>query len=328
MTERPRAAVLLAMVNGYQVSQALHAAVALGLPDLLAAGPRSSSDLATACEADEPTLRRLLRALAGLGVLNEEADGRVSLTDLGMPLRTDAPDSIAGWTRLIGRPYYWSTWAVLPDAVRTGQNGFRMLHGTDVWSYRTDLPEESAIFDGAMAALTNQVTRAVLDGYDFSRFATVVDVGGSRGALLEALLARHAAMRGVLFDQPHVVDGLPGTERLAVVAGSFFDAVPSGGDAYVLKMIIHDWEDSEAVAILRTVRAAMGPEAVVLLIERSLGPPNTAPGGKLSDLNMLLMPGGRERTHEEYGALFAAVYFNVSGVTETGSVDVIEAVAG
>ncbi len=328
MTERPRAAVLLAMVNGYQVSQALHAAVALGLPDLLAAGPRSSSDLATACEADEPTLRRLLRALAGLGVLNEEADGRVSLTDLGMPLRTDAPDSIAGWTRLIGRPYYWSTWAVLPDAVRTGQNGFRMLHGTDVWSYRTDLPEESAIFDGAMAALTNQVTRAVLDGYDFSRFATVVDVGGSRGALLEALLARHAAMRGVLFDQPHVVDGLPGTERLAVVAGSFFDAVPSGGDAYVLKMIIHDWEDSEAVAILRTVRAAMGPEAVVLLIERSLGPPNTAPGGKLSDLNMLLMPGGRERTHEEYGALFAAADLRLSGVTETGSVDVIEAVAG
>ena len=114
MTEQPRAAVLLAMVNGYQVSQALHAAVALGLPDLLAGGPRSPSDLATACEADEPTLRRLLRALAGIGVLHEDADGRVSLTDLGTPLRTDAPDWIAGWTRLIGRPYHWSTWTALP----------------------------------------------------------------------------------------------------------------------------------------------------------------------------------------------------------------------
>src|SRR3954451_24469723 len=185
------------MVNGYQVSQALHAAVVLGLPDLLAAGPRSRADLAVSWQADEPTLRRLIRALAGVGVLHEDDDGRVSLTDLGTPLRTDAPDSIAGWTRLIGRPYYWSTWATLADAVRTGQNGFRMLHGTDVWTYRADLPEESAIFDGAMAALTTQVTRAVVEGYDFSRYATVVDVGGSRGALLEALLARHPMMRGV-----------------------------------------------------------------------------------------------------------------------------------
>lgn len=315
---------LLRMVNGYQASQALHAAVALGLPDLLADGPRTTAELAGACGAHEPTLRRLVRALAGLGVLYED-DGRVSLTELGGPLRTDRPDSIAGWTRLIGRPYYWNTWAALTDAVRTGENGFRLLNDTDVWTWRADRPEESAIFDGAMTALTMQVTRAVVQSYDFSRCATVVDVGGSRGVLLEALLAVHPGMRGILFDQPHVVDGVPSSDRLQVVGGSFFESVPGGGDAYVLKMIIHDWEDEESVAILRTVRAAMPDGAIVLVVERSLGPPNAAPAGKLSDLNMLLMPGGRERSHDEYAALFDASGLRLTGVTPAGPMDVIEA---
>jgi len=208
---------LLRMVNGYQASQPLHAAVALGLPDLLAEGPRSTADLADACGAHEPTLRRLVRALAGLGVLHEDEDGRVSLTELGGPLRTDRPDSIAGWTRLIGRPYYWNTWAALTDAVRSGENGFRLLNGTDVWSWRADHPDESAIFDGAMTALTAQVTRAVTGSYDFSRFSAVVDVGGGRGTLLEALLAANPGMRGILFDQPHVVEGVRPHDRLEVV---------------------------------------------------------------------------------------------------------------
>jgi hypothetical protein len=314
------------MVNGYQASQALHAAVALGLPDLLAGGPRSTADLAEACDAHEPNLRRLVRALAGLGVLHEDDDGRVSLTELGGPLRTDRPDSVAGWTRLIGRPYYWNTWAALTDAVRTGENGFRLLNGTDVWTWRAGHPDESTIFDGAMGALTAQVTRAVVSAYDFSRYPVVADIGGGRGALLEALLAAHPAMRGVLFDQPHVVEAVEPHERLDVVGGSFFEEVPAGADAYVLKMIIHDWEDTESAAILRTVRDAMPADGVVLVVERSLGPPNAAPGGKLSDLNMLLMPGGRERSHDEYAALFDAAGLRLSGVTAAGPMDVIEAV--
>jgi hypothetical protein len=316
---------LLRMINGYQASQALHAAVALGLPDLLADGPRSTADLAESCDADEPTLYRLVRALAGLGVLHEDDDGRISLTELGRPLRTDVPDSVAGWTRLIGRPYYWNTWAALTDSVRTGENGFRLLNGTDVWSWRADNPEEGAIFDGAMGALTAQVTRAMIGRYDFSRFGTVVDVGGSRGALLAALLDQHPGMRGILFDQPHVVADVEPSDRLEVVGGSFFESVPAGADAYILKLIIHDWEDEQSVAILRTVRNAMPAGAVVLVVERSLGERNADPGGKLSDLNMLLMPGGRERTHDEYAALFDASGLRLSGVTAAGPMDVIEA---
>jgi hypothetical protein len=153
----------------------------------------------------------------------------------------------------------------------------------------------------------------------------VVDVGGGRGTLLEALLAANPGMRGILFDQPHVVEGVQPHDRLEVVGGSFFEAVPQGADAYVLKMIIHDWEDAESIAILRTVRAAMPEGGVVLIVERSLGPANTEPGGKLSDLNMLLMPGGRERSHDEYAALFEASGLRFAGVTRAGPMDVVEA---
>ena len=323
--ERTPTETLLGMVNGFQVSQALHAAVVLGVPDQLAEGARTPAELAAACDADEVTLRRLLRALAGVGVLHEHDDGRVSLTELGQPLLSDAPGSLAGWVRLIGRPYYWDTWTALPEALRKGENAFRLRHGTDVWAYRASHPEEGGIFDGAMTALTGQITQAVLAAYDFSRFATVVDVGGSRGILLRALLNRHPTMRGVLFDQPHVVEAVAGGERLEVAGGSFFDAVPAGGDAYVLKMIIHDWEDDQAIAILRVVRAAMAPPAAVLVIERRVGPPNAEPAGKFSDLNMLVMPGGRERTHGEYAALFEAAGLRMTGVTPAGPMDVIEA---
>ncbi len=323
--ERAPTDMLLRMVNGFQVSQALHAAVVLGVPDQLARGARMPGELAVACDADAVTLRRLLRALAGVGVLHEHDDGRVSLTELGQPLRSDVPGSLAGWVRLIGRPYYWDTWTTLPESVRKGENAFRLRHGTDVWAYRASHPEEGAIFDEAMTALTGQITQAVLAAYDFSRFATVVDVGGSRGILLRALLDRYPNMRGVLFDQPQVVEGLAGGERLEVASGSFFEEVPAGGDAYVLKMIIHDWEDDQAIAILRVVRAAMARRAAVLVIERRVGPPNAEPAGKFSDLNMLVMPGGRERTHDEYAALFNAAGLRLVGLTPAGPMDVLEA---
>jgi hypothetical protein len=182
----------------------------------------------------------------------------------------------------------------------------------DIWEWRAEHPEESAIFDDAMRSTTLAANSAILAAYDFGRFGTVVDVAGGNGTLLAALLRAHPGMRGILFDQEHVVSGAGPIlqaagvlDRCEVVGGSFFVSVPEGGDAYVLKWIIHDWEDSESIAILRTCRDAMGPEAVVLLIERDLGPPNENPAAKLADLNMFVMPGGRERTEEEYGQLFA-----------------------
>jgi hypothetical protein len=239
-----------------------------------------------------------------------------------------------GWVRLTGREYVWRSWGNLANAVRTGQNSFRALYDADVFEWRSEHPDESAIFDEAMMSLTAPSTAAVLTAYDFGRFGTIVDVGGGNGTLLASLLAAHPAARGILFDQAHVVAGAASVmqaagvaDRCENVAGSFFEKVPEGGDAYVMKSIIHDWEDDESIAILGACRRSMGPDAVVLLIERDLGKPNENPAAKLSDLNMLVMPGGRERSDEEYAALFeqAGLRYTSTTVATTGHA-VIEAV--
>jgi hypothetical protein len=320
----PPAARLRSLVNGYQVTQAIHAAAVLGIADRL---PGGVDELAAATGAHEDALYRLLRALASVGVLHEEDGRRFSLTELGGPLRTDAPDSIAGWAEFVGTRSYRDAWAALPESVRSGENAFELVHGTDVWTYRSTRPEESAAFDRAMTALTRGVHRAVLDAYDWSRFGTVVDVGGGRGALLAELLAANPSLRGVLFDQPHVVAGAEETfaaagvaDRCEIVAGSFFESVPRG-DAHVLKMIVHDWEDAECVAILRACRDAGG---TLLVLDRELGGPNENPGAKLSDLNMLVGPGGRERTLAEFESLFDRAGFRLVGSTPAGAISVIE----
>jgi O-methyltransferase domain/Dimerisation domain len=324
---------LVRLVDGFRVTQTVHAAVELGIPDLLGDDERSANDLAKASGADPSTLYRLLRALASLGVLHEAEGRRFALTPLGEPLRSDVPGSLRGWVRLIGRDHVWRSWGNLTNAVRDGENAFRSVHGTDVWEWRAAHPEESAIFDEAMRSLTGAGNSAILDAYDFGRFGTVVDVAGGNGTLLAALLAAYPHVRGTLFDQEHVVSGAEPVlkaagvlDRCEVVAGSFFSSVPEGGDAYVLKSIIHDWEDEESVAILRTCREAMGSQAVLLVIERDLGPPNESAVAKLSDLNMFVMPGGRERTIDEYGALLDRAGLRLDGAhpTTTGHL-VIEA---
>jgi DNA-binding transcriptional ArsR family regulator len=304
---------LLRLVDGFRVTQTIYACVDLGIPDLLADGERTADDLADASGADPSTLYRLLRALASLGIVHEGDERTFSLTELGRPLRSDVPSSLNGWVRLQGRDYLWRSWGNLANAVRKGENSFRMLHGTDIWEWRAEHADESAIFDDAMRAMTIGANASILDAYDFGRFGTIVDVAGGNGTLIAAVLAAHPNLRGILFDQAHVVSGAEPVlgaagvlDRCEVVAGSFFESVPRGCDAYVLKWIIHDWEDEESVAILRTCRAAMASEAVVLVIERDLGPPNENAVAKLADLNMLVMPGGRERTLDEYSTLFDA----------------------
>jgi hypothetical protein len=320
------------LANGFQVSQAIHVAATLGIADLLAGGPRTSDELASETGTHADSLYRLLRALATVGVLQEEPGKSFALTELGQGLRTDVEGSLAGWARFMGRRYFWEAWTRLEHSVRTGENAFRAVHGTDVWSYRADRPEESAIFDGAMAALTGTANRAVLEAYDFSRFGTLADIGGGNGTLLASILAEHPGMRGILFDQPHVVARAAGVlaavaDRCTIVGGSFFESVPAGADAYVLKMIIHDWEDPEATAILRNCRAAMGG-GTILVIERIVGPPNEDPATAFSDLNMLVGPGGRERTREEFDRLFARADLTLTRSTPTGAGHhVIEAVA-
>jgi hypothetical protein len=310
------------LVNGYQVTQAIHVAAVLGIADLLADGPRSSDDLAAATDSHPGALYRLLRALASVGVFREEVDRHFALTELGACLRSDAPEPVGGWAAFVGEPYQWQAWSALLHSVRTGQNAFRHVHGIDSWTFRTHHPELSASFDRAMTSLSRQVVTAVLEAYDFGRFRHVVDVGGGAGAFLAAILARHPAAHGVLFDQPHVVSGAGPilaaagvASRCQVVGGSFFESVPAEGDAYILKAILHDWEDEPCVQILQTCRRAMAAGTALLVIERELGQPNHDPDPKFSDLNMLVGPMGQERTPAEYASLFVASGFRFVGVT-------------
>jgi hypothetical protein len=324
MDARENTATLLRLVNGYYVSQAIHVAASLGIADLLGDGTRTSDDLAHEADADPETLYRLLRALASVGVLHE-GDGRLfSLTPVGELLRSDVPGSLHGWAAYAGRPYFWAAWAELLHSVRTGENAFQHVHGQDIWSYRADRPDESALFDAAMKALTGASNAALIDAFDFSRFGTLVDVGGGNGALLASVLASNPALQGILFDQAHVVAGADQVleaagvaDRCRIESGSFFESVPEGGDAYLLKSIVHDWEDEESSAILRVVRAAMPEGATLLVVERDLGAPNEDAPTKFSDLNMLVGPGGRERTQDEYASLFESTGFRLVGATPT-----------
>lgn len=323
----PRA-TLQQLVNGYQVSQAIHVAATLGIADLLADGERSCEELAAATSTHADSLNRLLRALAGVGVFEERAGARFALTPLSEQLRAGAQASLAGWAAFIGRPYYWDAWAELLHSVRTGESGFRHLHGISPWDYRQQHPEENDIFNRAMSDTMSapRVARGVATAYDFGRFGSVVDVGGGEGALLSAILAAHPGVRGVLFDLPHVVAtardvleraGVGG--RCEVVGGSFFDAVPAGVDVYVLKAVIHDWEDAEAKAILGRCRDAMPADGRVLVVERELAPANQGAAVKFSDLNMLVSPGGRERSRAEFEALFAAAGLQLAVALPAGA---------
>lgn len=314
------------LVNGYQVTQAIHVATMLGIADLLADGPRNSDELAAATGAHSGALYRLLRALAGAGVFREEAGHQFALTELGNGLRSDVPDSLAGWPAFVGEPYHWQVWGDLLYSVQTGENAFHHVHGTDPWTFRAGDPDRSTRFDRAMASISRQVAAAVLAAYDFGHFGTVVDIGGGSGTLLAAILASHPTMHGILFDLPHVVAGagpvlsVAGVaDRCVIVEGNFFEAVPAGGDAYVLKAVLHDWDDQDCLRILQTCRQAMTEGTVLLAIERDLGLPNESLDGKFSDLNMLVATGGRERTPEEYSALFAAAGFRFAGFTPSAS---------
>lgn len=323
--QRPSLA-LIELVNGYRITQAIRVAAQFGIADLLAAGSRTSDDLAATTGTDPAALYRLLRALAAVGVFREEEDQRFALTPVGDCLRRDAPESIHGWAMFVGGADHWQLWGALDHSIRTGENARQHVSGTDSWTYRQQHPELGVEFDLAMASIANLVIATLLPIFDFGRFATIVDVGGGTGSLLAEILVRYPAMSGVLFDQPHVVSGAATVleragvaDRCEVIGGSFFEGVPGGGDAYIMKSIIHDWEDAESIAILRSCRAAMTEGASLLLVERVLGPPNDVPDSKFSDLNMLIGPGGRERSNEEYARLFKATGFEFVGVTRGAS---------
>ena len=320
------AADLLRLINGYWVSQAISVAASLRLADLLKDGPRTSEDLAQATGTHARSLYRLLRALAAARVFEEHPDRRFALAPMGECLRSDLANSRRAWAELIGRPYVRQSWSALEDTVRTGETAFRRLYGTGIWDWRSEKPEERAIFDAAMTGLSCMAAHAVADAYDFSDSTCVVDVGGGQGALLAEILSRHAQLKGILFDLPSVVAGARPVleeagvaDRCQALPGDMFTAVPEGGDAYLIKSVLMDEDDDNAIRILRACRSAMQPSAKLLVIERLLGEPNQAPEAKFSDLTMMLITGGRERQPAEFRALFAASGFRFEQIIPTRS---------
>ena len=317
---------LMHLINGYQVSQALQVAATLGVADQLKDGPKYYDAVARACGAPPTSLYRLLCALAAVGVFHETGNKEFSLTPLGVCLTSDAPGSTRNYARWIGTPGQWRPWGNLLHSIKSGESAVRFTFGTDAWTYRMQHPEEQAVFDSAMSGNSRSEAQAVLEAYDFSQFGCVADVGGGQGLLLKAILLACPATRGILFDQPQVIAsadqmlasaGL--AQRCQIVAGSFFESVPENGDVYVMKVILHDWDDRTSIDILRTCRRAMLPMATLVVIERVVGPPNEIPEGKFSDLNMMVQYGALERTRQEFHDLLKRGGFEITEVVPTRS---------
>ena len=321
--ERAAAATMLRMIWGIHISRAVYVAAELGIADRLASGPMSSAELAKATRAHEPSLYRVLRLLASLDVLAEHESRSFSLTVLGERLRTDVPVSMRSWATLIEAIGGVRAFEPIVQTVRTGEPGVDIAYGIGLFEFLAKHPENAASFDAAMSERTSAYAPSVAAGHDFSGLRTVVDVGGGQGTLLAAILRAHGHLHGVLMEAPAVaaaarpmLEAAGVADRCDVVAGDFFAGVPGGADRYVLANVLHDWDDDRAVAILAQCRQAMPADGRVLIIERLiLDDPEQAVPTLLSDLNMLVVTGGRERTNAEYGGLLSAAGLKLSRVT-------------
>jgi len=326
--------VLMKMIAGSFVSQALYVAARLGVADLLAEAARDPSELSAATGAHAGSLYRMLRALASVGVFSERADGKFELNATAQLLRRDAAGSLRDTAIMFGEEWHWRVWGSAYDSVRTGETAFAGVHGSDIFPYFAANQEAARVFDRAMTSLSHTAAAAVAEAYDFSAVGTLADIAGGHGTLLAGILRANPAMRGLLFDQPQVIAGAPErlaaegvAERVELATGDFFAAVPTGADAYLMKYIIHDWDDERALAILANCRRAMPEGARLLLVETVIAEGNAPHFGKLLDLEMLLFTGGRERTEAEYRALLSRAGFRLTRVVPTRSpLSIVEAV--
>jgi ubiquinone/menaquinone biosynthesis C-methylase UbiE len=320
---------------GSLTTQAVYVAATLGIADVLADGPKSVEELAAATNSDAPSLYRVLRALASIGVFAERGDRVFALTPTAEPLRSDAPNSLRDVAIFWGADWHWNVWGKSLYSVRTGKPAWAQVHGEGVFSYFENNPDAGEIFNRAMSSFSGLATEAVCAAYDFAGIETLVDIAGGHGRLLTGILEANPNMRGVLFDLPYVIDGAREqvaetkvNHRVEFVSGDFFASVPEGADAYIMKSIIHDWDDEHALAILKNIKRAMKPSSRVLLVEAVIAAGNQPDFGKLIDLEMLVSPGGKERTADEYKELFARAGLQLNRITRTKSpFSVIEAVA-
>ena len=330
----PAAQTIFELATAYMISAALHVAVRLGIPDRLADGPASVDALATATGVNPDRLYRVLRALASVGIFEEQGFRRFASNPAADLLRSE-PGSLRDIALFMTNRLHFQVYGEMLHSVQTGQPAVERVTGTPVFEAFAAGTEDSRLFNDAMTSMSAAVIPAVLNAYDFSEIGVLVDVAGGHGHILSSILRQYPNLRGILFDLEHVVAGahehvrsLGVAERCHIVHGNFFEAVPGGADGYLMKHIIHDWDDDQAVVILANIRKALDyrPYGRVVLIEAIVPAGPQADLGKLIDLEMMLMPGGRERTEEEFDALFARAGFEMTRVVPTESpLSVIEA---
>ncbi len=321
------------MATGYWLSQMVYVAAKLGLADLLVKGPLTATALAAKVEVQPGPLFRLLRGLASVGVFVEGEPQSFSLNATAEYLRDDHPQTVRPLVIMMGETQY-EAYGDLLHSVKTGNTGFEHRFGRPLFDYLGDHPEPAAMFDRAMTSIHGRETAAILDAYDFRPFKRVVDVGGGNGSQMIEILRKHRNLSGMVFDLPHVVERARVALQAANLAnrcdtrgGSFFDSVPAGCDAYLLRHIIHDWDDAQSITILKSVRQAIPNYGKLLIIETVIPPGNDPCFAKLLDITMLVVPGGLERTAEQYNALLESAGFQLSQIVPTtGGVDVIEAI--
>ena len=316
---------LATLINGYQTSQMLHVAAKLRIADLLKDGPRSTADLAAAAGAHEDSLYRVMRTLASLGIFTETQGRRFELNPAAEYLRSDAPGSLRVLAEIVGEEWMWKPWGALVESARTGTTAFNPLYGEGTFDWFAKHPEAGRLFDAGQAGATSASAKAVTDAYDFSTVRRIVDIGGGDGTLLASVLRANPAPTGVVFDLPAVVEAARATfDRSAIaraefVGGNFFTAVPGGADLYLMKSILHDWNDDDCQKILVNVRRAMAATSRLLIAEDLVCGPNQPCQAKQRDINMLVRTGGRNRTEQEYRSVLTRGSFRTTRVIPTAS---------
>lgn len=303
---------MLQIIRNFWMSRALYVTTKIGIPDLLKSGPQTTEELAASTQMHAPSLYRLLRALASVGIFKSEAGNRFSLTPLSELLVTDTPGSMR-WFVIseLGQEHY-PAWGNLMHSVKTGEIAFDNQFGMDLWKYFSENPEDAAVFNDSMSGMTAVVNEEITSLYDFSPFKKIVDVGGGHGGLITSILKATPQAKGVLFDSEVVISGArPKLEaagladRCEMVAGDFFQSVPAG-DAYIMKWIIHDWDDERAIRILKNCRSQVPPNGRVIVVDAVVPEDDEPDFSKFFDLNMMVMTGGKERTEREFAELLAA----------------------
>lgn len=312
---------MLEMLFSPWISISLAAAAKFGVADQLESGPKTTEELAAALKVHEESLYRVLRALASVGVFHEGENRTFSQTPLSEVLRTNAKPSVRFAAATLLDNWHWGNLGGICSTLENGRSAAENLHGMGIFEYLAAHPKEAAGFNKCMTNLSSGEGPAIAASYDFSRFKHIVDVGGGAGGMLAAILDSTPELRGTLFDQPSVLeqaksDGLLDAfgGRADMVGGDFFESVPADADAYIMKHIIHDWDDELATKILGNCRRAMKQGGTLLVVDRVIGPPNAPDPKKFFDVAMMLMPGGRERTELEWNQLFAKAGFRLTRI--------------